>query len=583
MEIRSAQTVALNGVTADFGSETLRDKSGATIDLRPQAFAVLRYLVEHAGRLVTKDELMEAVWPGLSVTDDSLVQCIHEIRRALRDDEHTVLKTVPKRGYRLDLPTPPSEILRRLPSADGRMAGPLALRTAMKRWNSWPARRSAHALSATLLVIGVALIWWSLAQPAKVVASFDGPPVVALVPFINVSGDAASETFALGMKKTYFQALVRVRDIRPVNRSSAFAYGAASADALAVDLVLGGSVQHEGDRLRITSSLLDARTGDLLWSELWDRPDSNPFAVQSEICSRIASELGGRAGAILAIGRAAAHRKEPGELTAYDLYLLGTEKLDRMTRADVETAIALLDRSVEREPGLARAWIELAAAHELMANFGVEPDAHRGAAADAARRAIDLDPRDPRAHIALGESLRRSNDLARSRSAFHTALTMAPGAAETLILYPGWAATFGEPERGADVADRVAKLLPNIPMAAAEPFAYGYFMAGRYEQALDMIERLTADNYTLALWAMHAAALAAVGRKEEARAWVARAIAARPDLSIEAMANAPGYSEPERLRLVETMQLAGFPSCAGRKAVCAAHSGGTWGGSSFAR
>jgi DNA-binding winged helix-turn-helix (wHTH) protein/TolB-like protein len=582
MEIRSAQTVALNGVTADFGSETLRDKSGATIDLRPQAFAVLRYLWEHPGRLVTKDELMQAVWPGLSVTDDSLVQCVHEIRRALHDDEHTVLKTVPKRGYRLILPEDPAEVRREPARADAGMAAAPAPGAIAWR-HRWPHRSWALAVGATLFVVCAALLWWSFDRPARVAASFDGPPVVALVPFINVLGDAVSESFALGMKKTYFSALARVRDIRPVHRSSTFAYGDDSADAQAVDLVLGGSVQREGDRLRITSSLLDARTGDLLWSELWDRPDSNAFAVQSEISRQIASELGGRAGAILAIGRAAAHRKQPGELTAYDLYLLGTEKLDRMTRADVESAILLLDRSVEREPGLARAWIELAAAHELMANFGVEPDAHRAAAADAARRAIDLDPRDPRAHIALGESLRRSNDLARSRSAFHTALTMAPGAAETLTLYPGWAATFGEPERGADVADRVARLFPNIPMSAAEPFVYGYFMAGRYEQALQIFDRLTADNYTLALWAMHAGALAAVGRKEEARTWVARAIAARPDLSIEAMANAPGYSDAERLRLVETMHLAGFPSCAGPKAACAAHSGGLWGVSTLAR
>ena len=75
--------LAVNGVIADFGSETLRTQSGHSVALRPQAFAVLRYLAEHAGRLVTKDELMHALWPGLVVTDDSLVQCVHEIRRAI--------------------------------------------------------------------------------------------------------------------------------------------------------------------------------------------------------------------------------------------------------------------------------------------------------------------------------------------------------------------------------------------------------------------------------------------------------------------------------------------------------------------
>ena len=95
MDVRGRK-FAVNGVIADFGNETLQTKSGSSIALRPQAFAVLRYLAEHVGRLVTKDELMHALWPGLVVTDDSLVQCIHEIRRALHDNDRIVLQTAPK-------------------------------------------------------------------------------------------------------------------------------------------------------------------------------------------------------------------------------------------------------------------------------------------------------------------------------------------------------------------------------------------------------------------------------------------------------------------------------------------------------
>src|SRR5271156_106682 len=103
MDVRGRK-LAVNGVIADFGSETLRTISGHSVALRPQAFAVLRYLAEHAGRLVTKDELMQTLWPGTVVTDDSLVQCIHEIRRAFQDNDRVVLKTAPKRGYWLAPP-----------------------------------------------------------------------------------------------------------------------------------------------------------------------------------------------------------------------------------------------------------------------------------------------------------------------------------------------------------------------------------------------------------------------------------------------------------------------------------------------
>ena len=98
------QKIAIKGFVADFVGETLRDGSGKPVELRSQAFAVLRHLAENANRLISKSELMQAVWPGLAVTDDSLVQCVHEIRRALGDDQHAILKTIPRRGYRLVLP-----------------------------------------------------------------------------------------------------------------------------------------------------------------------------------------------------------------------------------------------------------------------------------------------------------------------------------------------------------------------------------------------------------------------------------------------------------------------------------------------
>ena len=97
---REVPTV-INGVVVDLATETLRAADGSAPVLRPQSFATLRYLIENPDRLVTKDELMQAVWHGIAVTDDSLVQCIHDIRRAIGDEAHTILVNVPRRGYRL--------------------------------------------------------------------------------------------------------------------------------------------------------------------------------------------------------------------------------------------------------------------------------------------------------------------------------------------------------------------------------------------------------------------------------------------------------------------------------------------------
>jgi DNA-binding winged helix-turn-helix (wHTH) protein len=114
MDLRAARTFAINGVIVDVAGEFLCDREGREIALRPRAFHLLKYLLENSGRLVTKDELMQAAWPGVFVSDDSLVQCVRDIRRALHDERHTVLKAVPKRGYRLviaaaDLPSAPTK------------------------------------------------------------------------------------------------------------------------------------------------------------------------------------------------------------------------------------------------------------------------------------------------------------------------------------------------------------------------------------------------------------------------------------------------------------------------------------------
>jgi tetratricopeptide (TPR) repeat protein len=241
---------------------------------------------------------------------------------------------------------------------------------------------------------------------------------------------------------------------------------------------------------------------------------------------------------------------------------LGTENLEQINRADVEEAIRLLDRAVEIDPAFARAWVELYHSHAVLAGFGVEPEKNNRIAADAAARAVRLDPSDAEAHAVFGWSIGDRGDLVGAKAELDTALSLAPGAAEILTFYSAWASTFGEPERGADMVDQVIRLNPNYPMWSAKPFSYAYFMAGRYEDALSMMDRLTPDNYAWATWVIHPGALAALGRFDEAKTWVQKALERHPDLTIEGWANEPGYSAAEHRRFIDTMRLAGFPPCA---------------------
>ena len=542
MDVRLPHAFTFNGVTADFHAGMLRDSQGRDVVLRRQAFAVLKYLTENSGRVVSKDELMQAVWGDVAVTDDSLVQCIADIRKALGDDRHALVKTIPKRGYLLSAPA----------ATHGRS----------KSWADW---KVIAALALCLALVAAAGAF-QLLRTADAALPASRVPAVAVLPFQGI-GDATAQRLADGLTQDLITDLARFPEFSVMASNSTAIYKGKAADprevgaALDVGYIIEGSIQREGGRVRIAAQLFDAVKGEDLWSNRWDRPDQGFFAVQAEIAEQVANRLGGGAGLIQEAGRNAARRKPPENLSAYEFYLLGTEKLERFTRADVDEAIRLLTRAVELDPGLARAWIELYHSYCVSVGFGADHDTTMRKADAAAAMALSLDPGDPEAHAVVAMSYGTKGDFARAKAEFDTALRLAPGAAEILIFYTGWASTFGEPERGAELVDQAMRLDPNYPMWAAGIFSYAYFMAGRYEDSLHMLDRQATENYNRDKWVFRAGALAALGRVDEAKSWVAKGLKAFPQLSIELLVNEPGYSEAEHRRLEETMRLAGFPLC----------------------
>ncbi|PZM14418.1 adenylate/guanylate cyclase domain-containing protein [Rhizobium tubonense] len=432
----------------------------------------------------------------------------------------------------------------------------------MPRW----AKTAAAAIVALALAGGG--VWWFL-QPEPLSAK----PSVAVLPFDNYGGDEASGRLADGLTEDIITDLARFPEFEVMARNSTEAYKDKPVDArqvasaLHVGFVLEGSIQRQGDRVRITAQLIDAKTGHHLWSEKWDRPAEDVFAVQTEIAEQVTNRLGGGVGLIQEAGRAAAKRKRPENLNAYDYYLLGSEKIEKLTKADEEEAITFLNRAKELDPGLARAWVELYHAHELLELFGVDPESNRKAADDVAEHAVRLDPSDAEAHAVFGMSLANKGDMGRAKAELDTALRLAPGSSEILTFYTGFAARFGEPERGAQMVDQVMRLDPNYPMWASNFFAPAYFMAGRYEDAVKMLERMTPNNYQKWTWVVRSSSLAALGRTDEATASVTEALKQHPDLTVESMINEPGLSTMERGRFIETMPLAGFPACAKAEAL----------------
>jgi TolB-like protein/class 3 adenylate cyclase/tetratricopeptide (TPR) repeat protein len=430
------------------------------------------------------------------------------------------------------------------------------LHKAMPRW-------ATTAAAVVLLALVSGGTWW-LMQPAPLGAK----PSVAVLPFDNYGGDESTGRLADGLTEDIITDLARFPELDVVARNSTEIYKGKPVDprevasALHVSYVLEGSIQRQDSRVRITAQLIDARSGNHLWSERWDRPAEDVFAVQTEIAEKVTNRLGGGVGLIQEAGRSAAKRKRPENLNAYDYYLLGSEKIEKLTKADEEEAIRLLNRAIELDPGLARAWVELYHAHLLLSIFGVNPESEARAAAEAAEHAVQLDPSDAEAHAVFGMSLSDRGDVARAKAELDTALRLAPGSAEILTFYSGYAANFGEPERGAEMVDKVIRLDPSYPMWASNFFSHAYFMAGRYEDALKILARMAPENYQKWNWVVRSSSLAGLGRIAEANASVRETLKQHPDLTVESMINEPSLSAAERSRFIDTMPLAGFPVCA---------------------
>ena len=227
--------------------------NGMECALRPKSFILLRHFVENPGRIVNRDEIMQTAWPGVFVTDDSIGQCIRDIRRALGDDEQKLLRTLPRRGY---LFTPQMS----------------------------PATEAAAS--------GAEAVPQAIGPPA-----LPDRPSIAILPFQNMSGDPEQDYFADGMVEDITTALARIPSLFVAARNSSFTYKGQPivvkqvGRELGVRYVLEGSVRKVGGRVRITGQLIDAVSGMHLWADRFDGLLEEVFELQDKVASSVANDF----------------------------------------------------------------------------------------------------------------------------------------------------------------------------------------------------------------------------------------------------------------------------------------------------
>jgi len=379
MNILHGRIVSLNGIRVDLPAERLRDRQGAEVPLRAQSFAVLRHLVANAGRIVSKDELNRAVWRGTAVTDDSLVQCVRDIRRALGDARQEIVRTVPRRGYRLDAPE---------------AAGP-------------PAEASG--------------------------------PVVAVLPFEGHGIDSALVYLGRGVADDIIAILACAPDIAVVSALASFPFSSAPGDlraasaALGADYLLAGGLRREGDRLRLTARLIDAATGRHLWAERFDRSGADALAVQDEIAGRVVGALTGERGPIVRAQYGAAWDKDTERLDEYDHFLRGHDYFVRLDGRDSnDRAGAIWRAGLAKYPGSPRLRVMLGWHHSLAAGllWSDDPRADVAAAGRLVRSVLAADSPSPlvaqHAQWLFARVLMQEHEPERALAEARRALDLAP-------------------------------------------------------------------------------------------------------------------------------------------------------------
>ena len=404
------------------------------------------------------------------------------------------------------------------------------------------------------------------AVPAQPALSLPDKPSIAVLPFTNLSGDPEQDYFADGMVEDIITGLSRIKWLFVIARNSTFTYKGRAIDVkkagreLGVRYVLEGSVRKAAGHVRITAQLIDATTGAHVWAEHYDRKSDDIFALQDEITLSVV-------GAIEPSLRSAeverAKRKRPDSLDAYDLVLQALPGVYSRMPEQEENALVLAERAIALDANYALAHACAAHSHHtLYARGGLKAE-HRAAAIRHAQAAIAYGQDDAVALAFAGFVLGiDAHDRAAAFAAFDAALAISPSTAITYIYGSIILGFAGDAERAAEWAERGLRLSPLDPWrsSAFNTLAIGHIQHGRYEEAAAVARKAVQCSPGFSVCHMVlAAALAKLGRIEEAKTAGARALGLHPSFRYGAWLPSVNCVPELATSLSEAFREAGLP------------------------
>lgn len=458
--------LAFEGFTIDLARRQLQ-RGSDDVRLRPQTFDVLAVLAQAPNQVVSKETLFASVWGSTSVTDDSLVQCIHELRTALGDPNQRLIRTVPRRGYLLA-----AEVLSR--ERTGGEGG-----RARRRW-------IAAVVAIAVATLGAVAVWRALHATAP-----GGPRSLAVLPFRPL-GTPAEEDAILGLgiadalilKLSAVTRLV-VRPTSAVLRVGPGDEARAAGMRLGVDYVIEGHLQRAGRALRVTAQLLAVETGAALWNDRFEVEASDVFRVQDAIAERAAASL---LESLSRDERKLLARRDTSIPEARLAYIRGRYLWSRRTESALEASLVQFQRALDLDPRYALAASGLADAYNLLGAYGSRvPRVSFERAMTAARAALDIDETVAEAHASLAFAIAHyDHDWVRAEREYRRALELAPGYATALQWLALCYAAQGRLEDAIATSRRATEADPLSPIVATDLGRHLYY-ARRYGPAAEQL------------------------------------------------------------------------------------------------
>jgi TolB-like protein/DNA-binding winged helix-turn-helix (wHTH) protein/Tfp pilus assembly protein PilF len=504
----------LSHQTYSFGEFTLDLTRGCLvrgqeeIKLRPKSFEVLKYLVENNGRLISKDELIQTIWVETAVTDDSLVQCLKDIRHALSDETQRIIKTVHGRGYIFDREVSDKGTIARTTYTEETAGVQIVIEEEASGHGDGETRRRGDAIAAlpmqsktgylsaaikqrrwsavlgvlTLAVVAAAIVYFT--RPSEAIDS------VAVMPFVNVSGDPNTEYLSDGISESIINSLSP--NLKVIALNSVLRYKGKQTDPQAIGrelnvrAVLMGHVTQRGDDLVINVELVDVRDNRHLWGQQYNRKLADITVVQTEIAQEISERL-----RLRLTGeerqRLAKRYTQSGE--AYQLYVLGRYYFRRKGKEQLEKSIEYFEQAIKKDPSYAPAYAGLGETYRNLGWNGWLPAKEARQKEELVTlKALLIDDTLAEAHVLKAHIREIDLDWPGAEEEYKRALELDPNSVRAHNTYAWHLEMFGRFDEAMIHLKRAQELDP-LELEVKQDIATLFYFSRQYDRAIEQYQK----------------------------------------------------------------------------------------------